>query len=246
MLQSAFVRAEAAESGYPRGVIWFASIAFAAPPVPQLTSGGFAVGVAASGVAGTDALVDPGCEEGGACAALRHRSGVTGTLFLQVAPFVSGWIGAGSETQKTTAADFSADGLRFEGGLLANLRPKQELGAMAWSQFDYAAAGDVASESAHRWGVNVGGAARFGNPDGEAAAWLGGELVISGSDVTSTLSGALDVPLVPTVPLNAVAGFAIWSQPLGGIGSDGPRMFLSGDVSVGAQNTVRLMLGAGF
>ena len=117
---------------------------------------------------------------------------------------------------------------------------------MAWSQVDYAASGDVASESAHRWGVNVGGAARFGNPRGEAAAWLGGELVITGSDVTSTLGGALEVPLVPTVPLNAVAGFAIWSQPMGGIGSDGPRMFLSGGVSVGAQPSVRVLLGAGF
>lgn len=224
-------------------MLLFATTALASPPLPQLTGNGVAVGVGISGAAGTDVLVDPDCAEDGACEALRHRSGVRGTLLLQVAPFVGGWLAVGSESLKVPAASFSAEGLALEGGMNVNLRPADALGAMVWAEADYAAAGELTEASARRFGVNVGGAARFGNPAEEAAAWLGGEIVVSGNDVTSTLDGTVDVDLVPAVPANLIGGFALWSAGLGGSDS---RMFLGGDVAVGAQSRVRLTLGAGF
>ena len=224
-------------------MLWFATAALASPPLPQLTEQGVAVGVGISGTAGTDALVDPDCAERAACEALRHRSGVQGALLLQVAPYLGGWLGVGSESVNVPAASFSAEGLSVEGGMNVNLRPADALGAMVWAEADYAAAGELTEASARRFGVKVGGAARFGNPAEEAAAWLGGEIVVSGNDVTSTLDGTVDVDLVPALPANLIGGFAIWSLPLGGGNS---KMFLGGDVAVGAQSRVRLTLGAGF
>jgi hypothetical protein len=94
--------------------------------------------------------------------------------------------------------------------------------------------------------VRAGGAARFGVPDDEFVSWVGGELAATAVDETSVLAGELDLAMTAPVPANLVAGFTMFSAPLAGPGSEGPRMFLASDVSLGAENGLRLSLGAAF
>lgn len=220
--------------------------ALAAPPVPQLTARGFAVGVAVSAGAAEEPLIDPDCAEGAACSAVRHRGGWGGLLTLQVAPFFTGWVEAGTEEVKAPAAEYSASGMQLGGGFVGNFLPKRELGVLGWADLRYGTSGTEASASAKRWGVNVGAGARFGQPAGQLTSYLGGEVVITGRDTTSTLDGELDVELRPTVPLNVVAGFQLFSEPLAGPGTSAPLLFLSGTGSVGAELGVKLALGAAF
>jgi len=225
-------------------VLVLVAAALAAPPATQLTSRGFAVGVAATGQAGEELLTDPDCVEGGACEAIRHHSGWGGQLTLQVAPFVMGWVEGGTDEVKAPALEYEAAGFRVNGGVLGIVRPKQELGGLGWANVDYATSGNDSAAHAHRWVANVGGGARFGRPDALLTSWVGAEVVVSGEDVTSTLTGALDVPMQPTVPFNVVAGFQLFSAPLAGPGSDAPLLFLSCAGSAGSQLGVRFSLGA--
>lgn len=226
-------------------MLLLSAFAYAAPPVPQLGNG-FAVGVAAFAGTGTDILVDPDCDEGGNCTAHRERGGYGGALLLQVTPVVGAWVGASTETVKVAQAGYGEAGVAFDGGVALNLRPKQDLGALVWLGGDYAASGDEAADHARRWGVRGGGAARFGRPDAQGGGWVGAELRIPGADLTAVLDGALEVELAPVVPASVVGGLCIWSPPLGGWGRDVPRAFLSVGGSLGAENGIRVTLGAGF
>jgi len=227
-------------------VLLLAAAALAAPPLPQLTGRGFAVGVGATGGAAEDPLTAPDCPEKGNCTAVRHRSGWGGELVIQVAPPLLGWVEAAGEQVKAPAAEYAESGFRLEGGAAVAFLPKQEVGALAWGQVGYGASGTEASASAKRWNVKAGGGARFGKPDGLFVGWIGGELVATGEDVTSTLDGALDVALAPTVPVNGVAGLAVYSEPMGGPGSSAPLMYFVVDGTVGAELGIRFGLGAAF
>lgn len=169
-----------------------------------------------------------------------------GTLLLQVTPAVGAWLAAGAEQVDVAQADYSAAGVAFEGGVLLNLRPAQEVGALAWLGGDYGASGEEAGEHARRWGVRAGGAARFGGPDAQAAGWVGAELRVPGADLTAVLDGELELELTPTIPASVVGGLTVWSPPLGAWGRDLPRVFLSIGASVGGESSLRGTLGAGF
>ena len=221
------------------------AVALAAPPIPQLTTQGFAVGFGGVGRVSEDQLVDPDCTSD-ACAALRHRSGWGGLVVVQAAPFASGWFRGGSEAVSAQAAEYSASGFGFDGGLTANFLPKRDIGALAWGEGFYGNSGTEGKSEARRWGAKAGGAARFGTALDGVFVWTGGELEFEGKDTTRTQGGALEVPLRPAIPLNVVAGIAILSEPLAGAGSTSPRMFFTLSGSAGAELGMDASLGVGF
>ncbi|MSQ02946.1 MAG: hypothetical protein EXR71_13840 [Myxococcales bacterium] len=222
------------------------AIAAASPLLPQLADEGFAVGLAASTSTITDVLVDPACAPESACAAHRHRAGYGGALLLQVAPFVGAWLALGAETVTVTQAEYKAEGMALDGGLTVNLRPQADVGALLWASGAYATGGAEGGDNAQRWGVRVGGAARFGQPDDQAGAWVGGELVVPGRDLTQVLGGTVEVALVPVVPVSVTGGFVLWSPPLGVSTRDVPRAFFRGHASLGAENGLGVGVGATF
>ncbi len=220
--------------------------AAASPPLPQLADEGFAVGLAASASTVTDVLIDPDCETESACDAHRHRGGYGGALLLQVAPFVGAWLAVDAETVTISQADYEAAGVALAGGVTVNLRPQQDMGALAWVAGAYGTSGADGADRAQRWNVRAGGAARFGQPDDQASGWVGGELLIPGRDLTEVLGGTLEVTLAPIVPISATAGFVLWSPPLGVSTRDVPRVFFSGHASLGAENGFGAGVGATF
>ncbi len=220
--------------------------AAASPPLPQLADEGFAVGLSASASTVTDVLVDPTCDSGSACDAHRHRGGYGGALLLQVAPFVGAWLAVNAESVTITQAEYQAEGVALEGGLSVNARPQQDFGGLMWASGAYATSGADGADNAQRWNVRAGGAARFGQPDDQASAWVGGELLITGKDLTQVLGGTLEVALAPVVPISATAGFVLWSPPLGVSTRDVPRAFFSGQASIGAENGFGVGVGAIF
>jgi len=220
--------------------------ALAAPPLPQLAGEGFALSLAVSANQSADSLVDLDCADGGNCAAVRHRGGWGGTLGLQVTPLLGAWLHAGTESVQVAQAEFTGEGFGGDGGLFLNLRPRQQVGAMAWVGGVYGYAESGSSNTGRRWGVRPGGAARFGLPDDEFVSWVGAELVITGADDLSLLKNEVAVPLGAPIPASVVGGFTLLGASLRGPGTESPRLFLACDGSLGAESMIRVSLGSSF
>ncbi len=220
--------------------------ALAAPPLPQVAGEGFAVSLAASASQTVDDLVDTECADGGNCSARRARGGWGGTLALQVTPLLGAWLHVGTETVQVAQAEFTGEGFGADGGVLLNLRAKQEVGAMVWLGGLYGYAESGGTNNGRRWGIRPGGAARFGQPDQEFVSWVGAELAITGADDLVLLDRELTVPLAAPVPVSVVAGFTLLGASLRGPGTESPRLFLATDGSIGAETAIRVSLGSSF
>ncbi len=227
-------------------VLLLAAHALAAPPLPQVAAEGFALSLALSASEATDTLVDTECAPGGNCEALRHRGGWGGTLGLQITPVLGAWLHLGTETVSVQQAEFSGEGFAGDGGVLLNLRPDAPVGATVWASGIYGYSQSTGSNTARRWGLRAGGAARFGVPDDQFVSWVGSEFVVNGDDELSVLSSTVSVPLAAPIPANLVAGFSLLGESMSGLGTAGPRLFLAGDVSVGAESAIRISLGSSF
>ncbi len=219
----------------------FAAAALAAPPLPVLVEEGSAVGLGALVRADTDSLVDPGCA-GAGCEALRSRVNIGGFAQGQLYPWLGGYAAITQEQVSTPAAFYAASGIALDAGLVSSLWARREQGMVAWAHFTAASAGDANATRSSRYQVEAGAAARFGNPGGGVLGFAGGNVLILGEDELHILSGSVPIPLAPALPVEAVGGIVVTSEPLGGYASSS-RLMLSTDVRLGARNGVGLTLG---
>jgi hypothetical protein len=218
-----------------------ASLALAAPYVPALAEVGPAGMVGGMLDTRSDALVDLECA-GESCDALRERTRVGAFIEGQATPWLGGWVAIARETTVTTAALYADTGLAGDGGAWLNLRPQADLGALVWVSGTAGSSGDPAGTHATRWQIESGGAARFGRPDAGIVSCVGANVLVLGNDDTFIHQGTIQVPLAPTLPIEALAGATLYSKTLGGFGSRS-RLSFTIEASVGARSGLGAALG---
>jgi hypothetical protein len=182
---------------------------------------------------------------GEACEADRRRSLLGGFVQGQFAPWIGAWALAGAETNLTDAALFSGTGLGLNAGVYGAPWSSRPVGALAWLNADFGDASETAGNSADRWQLEAGGAARVGQPAGGLVAWAGANVLIVGSDVTNANAGEVEVPLAPVAPIELVGGATLYSNPLRGFASNS-RVSFALDGSLGARTSFGASLGAIF
>jgi len=218
-----------------------AAVALAAPPLPVLAEEGSALGLGALARADTDSLVDPACG-GEGCEALRSRVNIGGFAQGQLYPWLGGYAAVSQEQVSTPAAFYAAEGIALDAGIVSSLWARREQGLVAWAHFTAASAGSADATRSSRYQVEAGAAARLGTPGGGLLGFAGGNVLLFGDDELHILSGSVPIPLVPALPVEAVGGVVVTSEPLGSFDS-ASRLMLSADIRLGARNGVGLALG---
>ena len=194
----------------------------------------------------------PGCT--GSCAAIREEHWQGGEAALWLIPQIAVYGGAAHDGEETAAATYKGDGFRVHGGVKGGFDLRPGLGLNGWvsvAHVESKASSTSASDSvakfpdqAQRNQLELGAVVRVGQRDGGLDGWVGLEALPYSADLTRVVQGVAVVKLIPTIPVSAVAGVRLVSEPLGGpwaergrlsaglTGSAGYRVGLTGWLSV--------------
>lgn len=200
--------------------------ALAAPLTPvAVQAAPFSVEV--SGVLTSDRFIlrAPGCK-GDACMAIRHENMQGGEASLWIVPQFGVYGGAAHDVESTAAATYSGAGYSVHGGVKGGFQVRHGLGLNGWLAVTHAETRVVLepgveaptgpSDEARRNQFELGAAARFGEVDGGFDAWVGVEAMPFCVDRTRVVHGELKLGLKPFIPVSAVGGIRVISDPLGG------------------------------
>lgn len=191
-----------------------AASALAAPLAPSRLDGA-GVQVSALLGAGHAALSEDGCATQ-SCEAWREGVPLGGEVAASLGP-VAVYAHASWVRETIAAALYTGEGYALGGGLMAALSFGERLGLHTWAGVDHQLTGDATlTERASAWQLDVGVALRGGSLDDGLQGWIGVGAT-PWTDIEATvLNGDLALALRPAVPLEAVAGAQLASEPLAG------------------------------
>jgi len=196
-------------------MLLFATLALAAPLAPSTLPGsGVEVSVYTGGQ--TAWLREPDCI-GDACDAWRVDTLVGGEVGVGLLEGF-GLYGHGAHVTETVdAAQYTAEGYAFGGGLRGSLPLGALVGLDGWLgvEHQFTAGGDL-TEQATAWQLDGGVVLRGGAAREGFQGWIGAGFVPWSAQSATVLDGAVTVGLTPRVPVEAVAGFQLVSEPLFG------------------------------
>ncbi|MSP56279.1 MAG: hypothetical protein EXR69_11855 [Myxococcales bacterium] len=166
-----------------------------------------------------------GCK-GDACTAVRRENMQGGEASLWFVPQFGVYGGAAHDVESTAAATYSGVGYRVHAGVKGGVKVRHGLGLNGWLTVTHAEttvalepsveAPTGPADEARRNQFEVGAAARFGEVDGGFDAWVGVEAMPYCVDLTRVVHGELKLGLKPFIPVAAVGGIRVLSEPLGG------------------------------
>lgn len=192
--------------------------AWAAPlsPVVPPTAG---VDVAFGLGTGVELLRERGCD-GANCDAQRRATVKAGQVGVQVAPPLGLYAHARLLQEDLPAAAYTGDGWGAGVGLRGAVPVGDTWGLWAWAEVDHGRTGATSTSdegsSAARWQVEAALLAHAGDPRDGAVAWAGVSGIPWTNDHADVVDGEVRLALGPPVPLEAVLGVELLSEPLGG------------------------------
>jgi hypothetical protein len=198
------------------------------------------------GVAGTERawLHQTACTRS-ACDAARVTDGVGGQLRARLGGVVGAYAGASAVRISVDAARFNEPGLGIEGGLLGTLPLGDRVGLDGWLGLQHEATGDLGAGNNHgaRTALDVGLVVHLGDADDQLLGWIGVGGEPYSADRLTVLGGSLSFDLSPPVPVEARAGAAFVSLPLGGAWTRRGRLLAGVDASAGYRSSLSAWLG---
>lgn len=176
----------------------------------------------------------PGCT-GDSCQAIRKESRQGGEASLWLFPALGFYGGAVHDVESTAAATYSGGGWSVYGGAKGGFVVQRGLAVNGWLSVAHSETTttqtatttdttDGPSDQARRNQFELGAVARFGQSDGGLDAWAGVEAMPYCVDLTRVVHGEAKIGLKPFIPVSAVGGLRIISDPLGGPWSDRGRL----------------------
>lgn len=169
-------------------------------------------------------LHSPGCT-GDACSAIRKELWQGGEAALWFIPQLGIYGGLAHETEATGAATYSGAGFRAHAGVKGGVALGRGVGLNGWASVTHTETSTTntldsvvtgAPDQAKRNQFEVGAVAQFGQADGGIQAWTGIEAMPFSVDRTRVVQGEAMVILQPFIPISAVAGVRMMSDPVGG------------------------------
>jgi hypothetical protein len=220
----------------------FSGVANAAPLTPApVQDAPMSVELAAAVANDRMYLRVPGCA--GACAAIRKEHWQGGEAALWLIPQLAVYGGAAHDGEETAAATYLGDGFRVHGGVKGGFDLRPGLGLNGWVSVAHveskaSAAKDSGTvgkfpDQARRNQLELGAVVRVGQRDGGLDGWVGLEALPYSVDLTRVVQGVAVVKLIPTIPVSAVGGVRLVSEPLGGPWAERGRLSAGLTGSVG-------------
>ncbi len=211
----------------------FLGLAYAAPLAPApAQSAPMSVELSAAVASDRLYLRVPSCA--GACAAIRKEHWQGGEAALWLLPQLAVYGGAAHDGEETAAAIYQGAGFRVHGGVKGGFDLRPGLGVNGWvsvahveskaSPAQAAQGAQAFPDRARRNQLELGAVVRMGQRDGGLDGWVGLEAMPYSVDLTRVVEGAAVVKLIPTVPVSAVGGVRLVSEPLGGPWSERGRL----------------------
>ena len=199
----------------------FLDLALAGPLVVSVEPGAGAAGVAQVGVEHAWRTA-AGCS--GSCFARRTTRARGASLVLRAGPSAWAWVEAAALTETLAGASWTGEGARGGGGLAgrAQLGGVEVLGWLGGAHARLS--GD--DGPAQRTEIDLG-AALASPPDESVAGWIGLEGTFAVEDRVGALAGTVPLDLAARVPVRAVAGGTVTSDPLGGPWATRGRLLLT-------------------
>ncbi len=214
------------------------SLALAAPLAPVVDSqpaGSFSLSMAGS--TRTDHSRQKDCDTG-QCLALVVDNGGRGIVEYRPLSFLSVWGELGWSIETVRSASYRGNGLLYGAGLKVGVPIRPMIGVDAWLGYTaWTTAEPNKMEDHRRSELDAGAALRLGSSDDGLVAWVGPVVNPWSSSELSALNGAVPLSLAPRLPISAMAGLAIYSNPLG------PAWTEKGRISFGAGFTLGNRIG---
>lgn len=165
----------------------------------------------------------PGCT-GDACTAIRKESWQGGEGSLWFIPQLGVYGGLAHEVEQTAAATYSGAGYRLYGGIKGDVKLVRSAQLAGWFTVTHTVTGEVHTpettstvpDQARRNQFEVGAVVQVGQADGGIQGWAGVEAMPYTVDLTRVLDGDAKIALKPFIPVSAVGGVRLMSDPLGG------------------------------
>jgi hypothetical protein len=173
----------------------------------------------------------PGCT-GDACKAIRKESWQGGEGSLWFIPQFGVYGGLAHESEQTAAATFTGSGYRMYGGLKGDVKVSRGAQLAGWFTITHTVTDEVLTaestsstpDQARRNQFEAGAVLQVGQADGGIQAWAGVEAMPYTVDLTRVLDGDAKIALKPVIPVSAVGGVRMLSDPLGGPWSERGRL----------------------
>lgn len=202
------------------------ALATAALAAPLAPSGLLGAGVEVSAYTGVQRawLREAGCT-GTACDAWRADTLVGGEVAVGLAAPIALYAHAAYVNEEMDAALYAAEGYAAGAGARFTLPLSRLLAVSAWAGVEHQNTGNAdLSERASAWAVDVGATLRGGRADEGVQAWVGAGVVPWSQNPATVLDGDVTLALSARVPLEAVAGVMLASEPLFGPWNDRTRL----------------------
>ncbi|HND33877.1 MAG TPA: hypothetical protein PLA94_27950, partial [Myxococcota bacterium] len=114
------------------------------------------------------------------------------------------------------AASYRGSGLLYGGGLKVGLPIRPLIGVDLWGSYVGWSTSETDKLEDHRRSeLDVGAALRLGSSEEGLVGWVGPVVSPWSKSDLSALNGAVPLSLVPRLPVSAMAGLSLVSQPLG-------------------------------
>lgn len=221
----------------------FVAGAFAAPMVPVAVEP-TGLQVVAGAAATREWLRESACSTD-ACDAVR----ISGWQGLDVSARIVRPLGAWARIEhvddRVEQAQYTGAGWALGGGLQGGLALNPMLAVEAWVGAQHVQT-ESANDTADRTFVEAGLTLAAGSTQDNFVGWFGASGIPWSRDRQHVVDGSVTVALSPYVPVEAVAGVLIVSDPLGGRPTKRGRLIAGIDGSAGFRTSLRACLGASF
>ncbi|MDP2306136.1 MAG: hypothetical protein Q8P18_08910 [Pseudomonadota bacterium] len=217
--------------------LWLATAALGAPLAPSGLQG---VGVEVSAYTGGQRawLREAGCT-GTACDAWRADTLFGGEVAVGLAAPVAIYAHAAYVTEEMEAALYTAEGYAAGAGARFTIPLSRLLAVNAWAGVEHQFTGNAdLSETAAAWAIDAGATLRGGRADEGVQAWAGVGVVPWSRNPATVLDGDVTVTLAARLPVEAVAGVMLASEPLFGPWNDRTRLAAGVTASYGFRSGV--------
>lgn len=192
----------------------------------------------------------PDCS--GACTAFRLEHYQGGEATVWVLPKLGVYAGAAHELESNGAVLYTGSGYRLHAGVKGSVPVAAEVSLDIWAAGTHTetrvSSADAAPsdypDQARRNQLELGGVARFGQADEGLDAWVGVEAMPYSVDRTRVVDGDAVVTLRPWLPVSAVGGLRLVSDPLGAPWAARGRLSAGVSGSVGYRVSVSGWLSA--
>lgn len=230
------------------------SLAAAAPLSPVgMQSSPLSIEVAGTFTADRTWLkADPATCSGDNCTAVRVDTEQGAQVDLRLLKFLGIYATAGHVREINSAAIYTGDGWKLEGGGKLTIPLGPRFGVDGWASLNASKTTNGYEpntsdfERSKRITGTLGAAVHGGSIDDDVVGWAGADVALYSTDLTLLLGQSLDLELKPKIPASATAGFLLVSSPLGGPWSERGRVGVGASASVGYRTGLTLWLSGSY